>query len=212
MLYDTHKRYGQAFGLATMPLMNEVGVLNSDGLGMGVVGLVGLCGVAFYGSMFGAKFPDFDSPTSRAASEHKIISGLFRAFGVKHRGKFSHDLLVQTILWVLLYVLVGTLDSHFSFVGSEQLFTVLSVFVAFSYVGVVSHLFADSITVEGVWFAGIIKIRLMPVWIRHFGLGKFKPFRKAFTTASEWNNVNYKVMSFLVPILVVYAVGGVFFF
>lgn len=214
MLYNTHKRYGQVAGLVSLPLANEIGLLNTSVFGNGLMadtlGLIGLCAVGLYGATFGAEFPDLDSPTSKPAQKHKILSGVFRACGVKHRGKFSHDILVQTGFWAMIFFLITWLNANVVFAGSEIGFVLAQVFVGFTYVGVLSHLLGDALTVDGVWFAGFIKVRLMPIFVRKIGFGNWKPFKTFFTTGSAWNDINYKVMTFMLPIAFLFTVVKLF--
>lgn len=199
MLYNTHKRYGQVFGVASMPLMAQVGVLDSGN--MGTIGFVGMCLVGLLGAMYGAKFPDFDSPTSRASREHKIESSLFRVFGVKHRGKFSHDITVQTLFWAIIITIINYLSLQLDFKFSVEVFSFVKVFVVFTYIGVLSHLVADSLTVEGTWLFGFIKIKLTPNFARKIKIFGWKPLKKLFTTSSNWNDYHYKFLTFILPIL-----------
>jgi membrane-bound metal-dependent hydrolase YbcI (DUF457 family) len=215
MLYDTHKRYGQVAGIAMMPVAASLGVLELD-LGMvnGVESsLMNIGALLFYGvvalmaSMFGAEFPDLDSPGSKPAQKHKILAFLFRTLGVKHRGKFSHDFVSQTILWGLIYT--GLLFVEVSLATTSVELFVLSlakVYVFFTFVGVLSHLFADAMTVDGVWFLWVFKIRFMPVFIRKVGIGSFRPFKTWFTTGSAWNDINYKFMTLLIPFVAIFTV------
>lgn len=58
------------------------------------------------GALFGAKYPDIDSPTSIPAKKHPIIHNIFQKFGVKHRGKYSHDYWTIGATFAVLYILV----------------------------------------------------------------------------------------------------------
>lgn len=211
MLYDTHKRYGQVAGIVMLPVAVGAGVMEvgsvelSESFGGGsfvnILTMLAYVFIALKGSVFGAGFPDLDSPGSKPAQNYKLLAKLFRLFGVKHRGKFSHDILTQSVLWGIVYGTVIFVGDVYV-VGEVEMFilSVVKVYVFFAYVGVLSHLIADAMTVEGVWFAGKIKVRFMPVFIRKVGVGSWKPFKSWFTTSSVWNDINYKVMTFMVPV------------
>lgn len=215
MLYDTHKRYGQVAGITMLPVAASLGVLELD-LGMvsgvessamNIIALLFYGVIALFASMFGAEFPDLDSPGSKPAQKHKILAFLFKSFGVKHRGKFSHDFISQTILWGAIYA--GLMFIEVSFVTtSVELFvlSIVKVYIFFTYVGVLSHLIADAMTVDGVWLFWIFKVRFMPIFIRKFNLFGWKPFKTWFTTGSAWNDINYKFMTCLIPLVLIFSV------
>lgn len=216
MLYDTHKRYGQVAGILAVPVVVESGLVNYkdvlvdnfvgfDATIVSYVVMALMLVIAYKASLFGAEFPDLDSPTSTPSKKHRILPMVFKMFGVKHRGKFSHDFVVQTIFWAMMYiglVYVGSnfVESSLTMFGVE----LVKVFVVFTWVGVMSHLIADAMTKDGVWFAGLFKIRFMPVFICKIGLGNWKPFKHAFTTASAWNDMNYKFMTVMIPLAVLF--------
>lgn len=222
MLYDTHKRYGQVAGILAVPVAVESGLVNytdvvaSQFVGMDAsimkyVVIAVMLLIAYRSVLFGAEFPDIDSPGSKAAQRNRLLSYVFKAFGVKHRGKFSHDFVVQTVMWASMYyglVYAGSnmVESALVLVGIE----LLKVFVVFTWVGVMSHLIADAMTVDGVWFAGVIKVRFMPVFVRKINVLGWKPFKNWFTTASTWNDMNYKFMTVMIPVSVI-VVGYSFF-
>ena len=222
MLYDTHKRYGQVAGILALPVVVESGLVDYkksvvdqfvgfDATIVGYVVMALMLFIAYKAVLFGAEFPDIDSPGSKAAQRNKMLSHVFKAFGVKHRGKFSHDILVQTVLWTSMYfglVYAGSnlVESTLTLVGIE----LLKVFVVFTWVGVMSHLIADAMTVDGVWFALVFKVRFMPVFIRKINVLGWKPFKNWFTTASSWNDMNYKFMTVMIPVSTL-VVGFVYF-
>lgn len=123
MLYPTHKRFGTLFGLLLIFASFSTGMMVRPELG-GALSVVLLTVLDSYigikGALFGAEFPDCDSYGGRSADgtvvkgsipsqKHPIISAIFRFCGVKHRGKFSHDVASQTAFWGAIYLLVSVL-------------------------------------------------------------------------------------------------------
>lgn len=216
MLYDTHKRYGQVAGILAVPVVVESGLVNYkdvlvdnfvgfDATIVSYVVMALMLVIAYKASLFGAEFPDIDSPGSKAAQRNRILSHVFKAFGVKHRGKFSHDFVVQTAFWGL--ILVGVIYAGENLIESSLLLVgveLVKVFVLFTWVGVMSHLIADAMTADGVWFACVVKIRFMPVFVRKINVFGWKPFKSWFTTASSWNDMNYKFMTVMIPLAVLF--------
>lgn len=96
-----------AFGEALTILLIVSGLYAS----LNITGLINqiLCTLlCISGGLFGAEFPDIDSPSSIPRRHHPIIGILFTTFGVQHRGKFSHSILSQTIFW-LFFAIAATL-------------------------------------------------------------------------------------------------------
>ena len=105
MLYKTHQKYGTLSGLIGIPIAVTTGLLPVVTLGMrfsDAILTITLVTIAMISASFGAEFPDCDSYGGRMkngemkkgsipSQKHPFISKMFRAFGVKHRGKFSHD-------------------------------------------------------------------------------------------------------------------------
>lgn len=94
MLYPTHKRYGILWGLLMFPIGVLLGVIPILSVSMrptDIFMLVVCCYLGMRGALFGAEFPDIDSPGSVPAHKHPVIRKIFEFFHVKHRGKFSHD-------------------------------------------------------------------------------------------------------------------------
>lgn len=115
MLYPTHKRYGIFFGLMTFPIGVGLGVVPvlTGAMRASDVAMVLICSyMAMRGAIFGAEFPDIDSPGSIPAQKHPVIKKIFRFFGVKHRGKFSHDVFSQTMLFGSVYFLLTTASNR----------------------------------------------------------------------------------------------------
>lgn len=211
MLYNTHKKYGQVATALALPIGLSLGVVDVEiveGFGAGtamdkLIMLVLSVMVAFKGGLFGAEFPDLDSSTSIPSKRHKILRYFFRKAGIRHRGKFSHDFIVQGLLWGAIYFGLTLVEVEGMFM--MLVMNLVGVFIFFTFVGVYSHLIADAMTVDGVWFGGMFKIRFMPVFIRKFGIGKFKPFKNWFTTESEWDLVNRIVMTAIFPVVFIFS-------
>lgn len=105
MLYKTHQRYGLLSGLLGIPLLVTIGLIPIITMSMrfsDAVLVVLMLIFSMLGALFGSEFPDCDSyggqmengkikKGSIPSQKHPTISKIFRTFGVKHRGKFSHD-------------------------------------------------------------------------------------------------------------------------
>lgn len=110
MLYPTHKRFGVLWGLLAFPLGVLIGlvpVISSKMTGIEFFMVIMSSYVGMRGALFGARFPDIDSHTSRPRKMHPIIGRVFDAFGVKHRGKYSHDFFSIGLTFVVLYFIVA---------------------------------------------------------------------------------------------------------
>lgn len=164
MLYHTHQKFGLLSGIVGIPLTIGVGVIPkiNDGLEWTSLILVLLSiYIAIRGALFGAEFPDCDSyggvvkdedgrpkldefgqikktKGSIPAQKHPLIAKVFKFFGVKHRGLFSHDYLTQTGLWIGVYLLVKLIEiSMLPLVTNGSmilgtLFTILLLFVVWN--------------------------------------------------------------------------------
>lgn len=102
MLYKTHQKFAQVFGVTGLTVAFSSGMMPtfdagyglSDNLLIGAMILVG-----YSSSTFGGEFPDIDSATSVPARRYPTLRRLFKIFGVNHRGKFSHDFVSLGILF-----------------------------------------------------------------------------------------------------------------
>lgn len=109
MLFPTHRRAGIFLGLA-FSIAIVVNMYNFT-LTKTIFGLVVAIILAMSGAVFGAEFPDIDSPGSIPRRHHPLWGMVFDFFHVHHRGKFSHSLLSQTLFWGTIIIgtyLVGT--------------------------------------------------------------------------------------------------------
>lgn len=115
MLYRTHTRYGQLFGVVGMIYAFSMSLIPALSLsytgGMNILIMI-LTYLAYRSSLFGAEFPDIDSPGSVPARKWVIIRRIFSAFDIKHRGKFSHDYISLAVFFGAFYLL-GKLASMF---------------------------------------------------------------------------------------------------
>lgn len=116
MLYKTHQKFAQLFGVVGLTTAFSSTILPtftwgyslSDNVLVGTLVLMG-----YSASTFGGEFPDIDSPTSVPARRYPLIHKIFRLFGVKHRGKFSHDFTSLAIFFSLLLAGAYTAFSRF---------------------------------------------------------------------------------------------------
>lgn len=107
MLYKTHLKFAQLFGVAglttafssaLMPTF-DWGYSMSDNILVGTLIVMG-----YSASTFGGEFPDIDSATSVPARRYPTLRKIFTLFGVNHRGKFSHDYISLAILFGSLLI------------------------------------------------------------------------------------------------------------
>lgn len=238
MLYPTHKKYGQMFGLvgigvgASMGLMPSVEVVDSgfvEIMGDTLVVLM-YAMVAYRASLFGAEFPDIDSPGSIPSQRHPVLQKLFKMFGVKHRGKFSHDFGSLLIFFGMIYLFVdmflGSMMTDYlnSGVGNAELtplvyllsgegilLSLVKVYVVFTLIGAYSHLVADASTKQGVWILWSIPVHIVPVFITKLEIGGNRPFAKIFNTGTGWEMLNRKALTYVfVPVSVLFCVMSLF--
>lgn len=110
MLYPTHQKYGILFGILTIPVIVLLGFIPTISPTMRPVDIVTIllaCFVGIGGALFGARFPDIDSPTSIPARRHPIIRKIFAFFKIKHRGKYSHDYATIGATFLVAYLVVA---------------------------------------------------------------------------------------------------------
>lgn len=103
MLYPTHRRLGIQFGEGLAVIAISSGLFSALSFKSLPLILLGM-GLAISGSLFGAEYPDIDSPKSIPAQRHPIWRMIFQFFHVHHRGKFSHSILSQTLLWGIIWI------------------------------------------------------------------------------------------------------------
>jgi len=162
MLYPTHKRFGILWGLVAIPIGVILGLIPiiSFKMSSSEMLMIVLCGVVgMRGALFGAEFPDIDSPTSIPRQKHKIIGRIFDLCGVKHRGKYSHDYLSIGLTFVIIYFLVHITGERFVQAiveGNTTLGTLAYLGVLF-FVYVVANMVVDTI----LWVANLVKNKRM---------------------------------------------------
>lgn len=123
MLYPTHKRYGILWGVLTIPIGVAIGLIPviSSELRTGDLFIMTMTVImGLIGALFGSRFPDIDSPGSIPARRHPIIQKLFKRFGVKHRGKFSHDFASIGAFFGIIYLLVSRVGENFIIFVSQS--------------------------------------------------------------------------------------------
>ena len=109
MLYPTHKKYGILWGLLMIPVAVSIGFIPMISAEMrnGDLMLILLTiYMGMRGALFGARFPDVDSASSIPAKRHPILRKIFVRFGVKHRGKYSHDYFWIAVTFATVYILI----------------------------------------------------------------------------------------------------------
>lgn len=105
MLYKTHQKFAQLFGVVGLTSAFSASLMPTFSWGYSISDniLVGtLIIMGYSASTFGGEFPDIDSATSVPARRYPFLRRLFTLFGVNHRGKFSHDFTSLAILFGLL--------------------------------------------------------------------------------------------------------------
>lgn len=239
MLYPTHKKYGQVYGLLAIPLAVSFGLIPEVNLGDSSSQIVGdailamiYMWVAYSAALFGAEFPDIDSPGSIPAQRHPILKMMFKYGGVKHRGKFSHDFTSLGLLFGGMYFLadgvIGGVMKTFleNGVGNSELapvvammgpggliLSLMKVYILFTLVGAYSHLIADASTKQGVWILWKFPIHIVPVFLTKIEIGGNRPFAKIFNTGTAWEMFNRKLMTYVgLPLGLVISIWGVFTF
>ena len=155
MMYKTHVKVGQTLYMLSLPLMSQAGLMPSIAQGelstmttsaitLGVSAVVG-----FHGATWGSGFPDIDHPTSTPAKRNPVLSSIFKAFKVKHRGRYSHSVDMVTLTFVAVMILVRALMGNIGGIA-ETFGNIASVWLLAAYIGAIAHLFADSLTKQGV--------------------------------------------------------------
>lgn len=164
MLYPTHKSYGVLWGLLMIPLSVLIGlipVITVDMRNGDILFLMIACYMGMRGALFGARFPDIDSPGSIPARRHPYIRRVFAFFKIKHRGKFSHDFVTIGVLFYLLYKLVGIMGEKFMYVISNGDHMILTA----TYVGTVIFVYMAGLDIVSFfqWIANKLKNKKM--WV-----------------------------------------------
>lgn len=185
MMYKTHKEVGKVFFIVSLPIAIQTGLIPSifSSMGNGVVQtlktliyLITTLVVGYHGAIWGAGYPDLDSQGSTPDRRNPILGKIIRAFGVKHRGKFSHSLDSITLTFGIVLLTVRNLlplvilNSAFKDIAIVELFLkngiingLVQVWIMFAYVGAISHLFGDASTKSGIRIFFFLKpFRIVP--------------------------------------------------
>lgn len=133
MLYKTHQKFAQLFGVVGLTAAYASDILPtfstsyniSDNVLIGTLIVMG-----YSASTFGGEFPDIDSPTSVPARRYPLIHKIFRVFGVKHRGKFSHDYASIALFFSIILVGLNFLMNNF-WDNQEVMGVITAYFVMF---------------------------------------------------------------------------------
>lgn len=107
MLYKTHKKFGYVFGLIALVLSFLNGWMVTFAMARGFqdkILIFFLVYIAIRGAVFGASFPDIDSPGSVPARHYPFLRRVFNVLKIKHRGKVSHDFISVTVIFALVYI------------------------------------------------------------------------------------------------------------
>lgn len=177
MMYKTHVEVGKNFYWLSLPLMIKLGFIPnvadvvSNGGSSFEVGATAIMSAAYMyvgyrGTKFGAGFPDLDMEGSVPDKKNPLLGKTLRAFGVKHRGKFSHSFDSMTIFYSVIYLLMMSvvpdllLENEWflglpdwlggQFLKGGVVNSMILTYIAFAYVGTLSHLVADLPTGGGV--------------------------------------------------------------
>ncbi|HEO2443529.1 MULTISPECIES: metal-dependent hydrolase [Bacillus amyloliquefaciens group] len=249
MMYPTHKKLGYAFGLAGIPIVSAIStsefaqnnnLLPAFGIDtlelsnpFSIIYYALIVCTALWASLYGAGFPDIDSPGSIPANANIINKGLsyiYRITGVHHRGKFSHGVDSLTIVFLITYCFITFLiptamtglltDDSLSnnmylfmlnFGKGGAFISLAQIFVIFSWIGAMSHMFGDMSTREGVYLSGVAaliannrtKVKIVPTFI-------IKPFGN-FVDTSQWfsTDSNWEISFRQAVNIVIYVLAGV---
>ena len=162
MLYPTHQRFGILWGLVALPIgvfLGLIPILSFDMSSTEMI-MVIICGfIGMRGSLFGAEFPDIDSPSSIPRKKHPLIGSIFDACGVKHRGIYSHDFVSIGLTFGTIYLIVN-------FAGDRWINSIMqgNTFMGtLAYIGILAFVWiiGNSIVELILWIANLIKNKKM---------------------------------------------------
>lgn len=191
MLYPTHKRMGILWGLLAFPLgvfLGVVPVISVTMTGTELFMVIMSSYLGIRGALFGARFPDIDSPSSRPRKMHPVIGRIFDAFGVKHRGKYSHDFFSIGLTFGVMYFFTAI-------VGDKFVQLVASGNEVYSIIAYVSF-------VVFIWIIGISAVDFL-MWIANVTKNKHM-----------WAKINSKKLIYgiiiTIPLFILLWVSGVY--
>lgn len=187
MLHQTHQQFGKLFTVAAVPLAIKFDILpKAPDINLITVSPIAYfvnclpfliaALLAYLAGNWGSGYPDIDSPNSLPARTNPLIAFLFRTFGVKHRGRFSHSLASITLTFGAAYAFIKYLAPQI--LGSvldkglvdptlvnylimfESACGLISIWVIFAYIGAVSHWVGDMLTTDGAYIFWEKKIKM----------------------------------------------------
>jgi membrane-bound metal-dependent hydrolase YbcI (DUF457 family) len=187
MLYPTHQQFGKLFTVAAVPIAIKLEILpKAPDIGMITINpmvylvnclpLIVAAAIAYMAGVWGSGYPDIDSPSSVPHRTNPLLAFLFRTFGVKHRGRFSHSLASITLTFGAAYAFVkfvfpqylgSVIDDNMVdprltdyLIMFKYACGMVGIWVIFAYVGAVSHWIGDMLTTDGAYIFWEKKIKM----------------------------------------------------
>lgn len=181
MTYKTHLSFGILFSAVFFLTIKKLELTPA------------LAAILFFSTLLGASVPDLDTPTGELWQKVPVGSILSRVIhpvfigGHRH---LSHSLIGMGIFYFLFSLLLKMFSPNSSFLILNS----ANVMLAFA-LGFASHLFADSLTEEGVPL-------LFPLDY-HFGIPP-NPFQKVRIKTGQWfeNLVVYPVVNLAIIVII----------
>lgn len=164
MLYKTHKVIGALFGAIAFNSMYKNGMLSTD-----LNPFIQLA-IMYPACSWGSTAPDLDHAPDCIKEQTPInlfINKLLHIKSCQHRSWQTHSIWVTLTFCILLMVSAGLLGG----LGLSMLdITILRLIIVGLSIGIVSHLFADMLSMAGIHLIPGIMIRLVPK-NKFFGTG-----------------------------------------
>lgn len=182
MTYKTHLSFGILFSAVFFLTIKKLELTPA------------LATILFFSTLLGASAPDLDTPTGELWDKipaGSILSRIIHPVFIGGHRHLSHSIIGLGIFTFLYSLLLKWLGLHFPLILITSYFILLSFILGFA-----SHLFADSLTEDGVPL-------LFPIDY-HFGIPP-NPFAKMRIKTGQWfeNLVVYPVVN-LVIIAIIY--------
>jgi hypothetical protein len=144
-------------------------------------------------SSWGTIFPDLDHGKSSIPDKDPVSYAtnwvLHEKLGTKHRSWQTHSVQYTLGIAFLYFVLLSVLNSIF---GTQQ--SIAWAFLRISSMGflsgVISHLFLDALSTEGIYLTRKIKIH-------------FVPKAKIFHSGGGWENIVFKTLILIIFIMII---------
>lgn len=158
MLYPTHQRFGILWGLVALPIgvfLGLIPILSFDMSSTDMVMVIICAFIGMRGSLFGAEFPDIDSPSSIPRKKHQFIGRIFDTCGVKHRGIYSHDFISLGLTFGTIYLLVSLIGDRWI----NEIMAGNTFMGTLAYIGVLAFVWivGNSVVELILWVANIMK-------------------------------------------------------